>query len=337
MRYLTYAQVLYSFLSFYYCSTSAEQTILQPKNQTSQSFYEGEKFNKIVQFKTLLKALAKTTTLQRTNVFAQLSDRLVDDAVFATRQNHFGLDTVDFNTNKIVYRFYYCSRTALKCAKECKISRMIETNNGEYWCYRTMQPSKRQKRSYEDMASVLIDESLNENFKFLDRSIHQDDCSRAGVQKLILGNFCIDIDECLLDSHICDRNATCENTFGSYRCKCRQGLVGDGHPGHCFDSAYCSGRFCKTNGKCQIQASAGGYKCTCGLDCMNGGVCVSTATRFECKCGLDYTGRLCNQTVTSILNMKHFEHIDNRILLSQLLDTPEFHRKRRQEPVLSRH
>ena len=37
-----------------------------------------------------------------------------------------------------------------------------------------------------------------------------------------------DIDECLLDIHECDVNATCNNTIGDYDCQCNTGFRGDG-------------------------------------------------------------------------------------------------------------
>ena len=40
---------------------------------------------------------------------------------------------------------------------------------------------------------------------------------------------CIDIDECILETHLCDPFATCANTFGSYTCQCDNGFIGDGH------------------------------------------------------------------------------------------------------------
>ena len=38
--------------------------------------------------------------------------------------------------------------------------------------------------------------------------------------------FLLDIDECA--SSPCDKNATCQNTFGSYVCTCNPGYAGDG-------------------------------------------------------------------------------------------------------------
>ena len=38
----------------------------------------------------------------------------------------------------------------------------------------------------------------------------------------------LDINECLLDIHECDVNATCNNTIGDYDCQCNAGFRGDG-------------------------------------------------------------------------------------------------------------
>ena len=38
----------------------------------------------------------------------------------------------------------------------------------------------------------------------------------------------LDIDECGGSSPVCDINATCSNTRGSYICTCRAGYTGDG-------------------------------------------------------------------------------------------------------------
>ena len=39
----------------------------------------------------------------------------------------------------------------------------------------------------------------------------------------------LDIDECSADSSICDKNADCSNSNGSYSCACKQGFTGDGY------------------------------------------------------------------------------------------------------------
>lgn len=38
----------------------------------------------------------------------------------------------------------------------------------------------------------------------------------------------LDIDECSADFSVCDVNAVCQNTFGSYICSCKAGFTGDG-------------------------------------------------------------------------------------------------------------
>ena len=40
--------------------------------------------------------------------------------------------------------------------------------------------------------------------------------------------FFLDIDECNSSSPVCDINATCSNTRGSYYCTCKVGYTGDG-------------------------------------------------------------------------------------------------------------
>ena len=48
---------------------------------------------------------------------------------------------------------------------------------------------------------------------------------------LLYNSFVIsssDINECLLDIHECDVNATCNNTIGDYDCQCNTGFEGDG-------------------------------------------------------------------------------------------------------------
>ena len=40
--------------------------------------------------------------------------------------------------------------------------------------------------------------------------------------------FCPDIDECSASSPVCDINANCANTRGSYYCTCKAGFIGDG-------------------------------------------------------------------------------------------------------------
>ena len=38
----------------------------------------------------------------------------------------------------------------------------------------------------------------------------------------------VDVDECRSQDAVCDINANCSNTYGSYFCTCRTGYTGDG-------------------------------------------------------------------------------------------------------------
>ena len=40
------------------------------------------------------------------------------------------------------------------------------------------------------------------------------------------GMSCIDIDECNVGDHKCNKNAACSNNFGSYTCVCNIGYNG---------------------------------------------------------------------------------------------------------------
>ena len=41
-------------------------------------------------------------------------------------------------------------------------------------------------------------------------------------------SICSDIDECSVFPSICDINAICRNSEGSYQCSCKEGFAGDG-------------------------------------------------------------------------------------------------------------
>ena len=40
--------------------------------------------------------------------------------------------------------------------------------------------------------------------------------------------LCADVDECLADNSTCPSESDCENTFGSFSCKCEPGFIYDG-------------------------------------------------------------------------------------------------------------
>ena len=53
----------------------------------------------------------------------------------------------------------------------------------------------------------------------------------------------VDDDECLKTPPVCDINANCKNTLGSYLCSCKEGFKGDGKT--------CQGKIKKKNGTIQ--------------------------------------------------------------------------------------
>ena len=51
---------------------------------------------------------------------------------------------------------------------------------------------------------------------------------QSGLVIFQLVLFFLDIDECSASPSVCDINANCSNTRGSYYCTCKPGLTGDG-------------------------------------------------------------------------------------------------------------
>ena len=94
------------------------------------------------------------------------------------------------------------------------------------------------------------------------------------------------------DTHECDAEGTCTNTFGGYNCSCDEGFYGDGF--NCSDSNECGdmpigmaagvqdpifdSHMCSSEGACTN--TWGGYNCTCddgfygdGFNCTDGNEC----------------------------------------------------------------
>ncbi|CAH3168558.1 unnamed protein product [Porites lobata] len=70
-----------------------------------------------------------------------------------------------------------------------------------------------------------------------------------------------DIDECGASSPVCDINANCSNTRGSYICTCRAGYTGDGKTCQDIDECSASPPECDSNANCSN--TRGSYICTC--------------------------------------------------------------------------
>ncbi|KAK2143164.1 hypothetical protein LSH36_872g02001 [Paralvinella palmiformis] len=82
-------------------------------------------------------------------------------------------------------------------------------------------------------------------------------------------NFPSDIDNCLVDTNICGKNAKCINTDGSYHCICLNGY-----------------REFETKGQCSDID-----ECESGLDDCNKELtkCTNTIGSFSCSCITGYT------------------------------------------------
>ena len=50
---------------------------------------------------------------------------------------------------------------------------------------------------------------------------------------LLVHIYYSDIDECESNTHNCDVNAKCNNTYGNYSCICNEGYYGLGDMGNC--------------------------------------------------------------------------------------------------------
>ena len=50
---------------------------------------------------------------------------------------------------------------------------------------------------------------------------------------MVLYAMVVDINECINGIHNCDGNATCDDTDGSFECRCDPGFTGSGVTGDC--------------------------------------------------------------------------------------------------------
>ena len=89
--------------------------------------------------------------------------------------------------------------------------------------------------------------------------------------------FSIDIDECAGNSSVCDLNAKCNNTIGSYECHCLPGFTGNGSlcqgknagiiEGNfllfCVDIDECAGNSSLCNPNAECYNIIGSYICYC--------------------------------------------------------------------------
>ena len=116
------------------------------------------------------------------------------------------------------------------------------------------------------------------------------------------GFSCDDIDECAEDTHSCDDNATCTNTFGGYTCACDDGFEGDGFScddidecaegtHSCDDNATCTNTFGGYTCECDDGFEGDGFSCDDIDECAEGthscddnATCTNTFGGYTCEC-----------------------------------------------------
>ncbi|KAM4651598.1 fibulin-2 [Discoglossus pictus] len=115
-------------------------------------------------------------------------------------------------------------------------------------------------------------------------------CNR-GYQSDENGTKCIDIDECILDSHNCTNEQSCQNIPGSYRCNCKTGYRYDAYRRACVDINECwayPGRLCHHT----CENTVGSYQCSCfagfqltqdGKHCEDINECAQNPCDQECS------------------------------------------------------
>lgn len=98
---------------------------------------------------------------------------------------------------------------------------------------------------------------------------------------------CIDINEC--EDSPCHRSASCVNEYGSYRCICPEGTVGDPFiepgcvlPGQCSKDTDCDSSAACRNGKCRDVCS--------DVSCAPGAICNMFEHRAVCICPSGHLG-----------------------------------------------
>jgi hypothetical protein len=99
------------------------------------------------------------------------------------------------------------------------------------------------------------------------------------------GKTCIEVDECVENTHNCDKNAYCSNTEGSFTCKCKSGYEGDGVT-ECKSSCKDGFKPSTMDGTC-IDVN----ECAVNThDCHALATCSNMQGSFTCKCKNGYEG-----------------------------------------------
>ena len=98
----------------------------------------------------------------------------------------------------------------------------------------------------------------------------------------------VDIDECSTGG-VCDENAECVDTAGSYECTCSSGYTGDGHT--CLDIDECLSDPCDENATCT--SNNGSFSCHCHTGFIgDGSVCDGRNKHNLCFCIMYFVGQI---------------------------------------------
>lgn len=324
------------------------------QNLTSFRSYDYDIKLKMFKIEVLLRLLLKTNHFEA-NDYSYILHNAINDAVNEYWKSMDKLKLARFNDNVMKIHqdnrvpiewvknfnsldFTYCNSIIDICRLKCPINFMFQIDFDKYWCALSFE--RRKKRSFNELFLIdkrkmlnevvneLIREYLEKNLKFTILNKNSPTCKTNGLGNLYDSRICIDINECEnSQSMYCDTNAICVNKFGSYECKCRNGYYGDGKPNHCFNNSYCSGKYCKLNGYCVFRNNIEGYKCTCGLNCLNGGRCVMRKTKYECDCPFNTTGKLCERISSTEIIAKGFASLDFENILANIMKNDQIESK----------
>src|SRR5690606_16450933 len=99
------------------------------------------------------------------------------------------------------------------------------------------------------------------------------------------GQRCTDINECETDPEVCGANATCENTFGAYSCRCNGGYTLDN--GVCIADDVCATASpCADDATCSV--ADGQVTCVCNEGFFgNGFYCSPDDPCADDPCGAE--------------------------------------------------